>query len=211
MNAVKIDLLSKRIASGLGRLALALKARAWRGAADEGITPTQGELLARLSEQSEGSRLSDLAQQLGISAPTASEAVSTLVAKALVEKQAGSDKRSVTLKVTRSGRKVAARAGDWTDFLADSVATLSEEEQADFLSSLMKIIRNMQERGDISPQRMCITCQHFQPYAHKDAFNPHHCSFIDKPFGAAALRLNCADYLAADEMQHVTLWEQYTK
>ena len=211
MSGMKIDPVSRRIASGLGRLALALKSRAWRGAADEGITPTQGELLSRLSEQSEGTRLSDLAHQLGISAPTASDAVGTLVAKALVEKQAGSDKRSVTLKVTRSGRKVAARAGDWTDFLADSIATLDEEEQAGFLESLIKIIRNMQERGDISPQRMCITCQHFQPYAHKDAANPHHCGFIGMPFGAASLRLNCADHREAEETELSRIWKRFSE
>ncbi len=202
------EALPKRIAAGLGRLALALKAKAWRGASDEGITPTQGELLARLHEQPEGMRLGDLALQLGISAPTASDAVATLVSKALVEKQPGPDKRSVTLRLTKAGRKMALRAGDWTSFLASSVETLAPQEQASFILSLVKIIRHMQEKGDISPQRMCVTCVHFRPYAHNDATRPHHCAFVDAAFGDAEIRLNCADHDAADDAQQKLAWQQ---
>ena len=161
------DTLARRIASGLGRLALAIKAKAWRGASDEGITPTQGELLARLLDQPEGLRLGDLAVALGISAPTASDAVTTLVAKDLVERRAGTDKRSVTLRLTRSGRKMALKANDWTAFLAGSIESLPELEQAAFITSLIKIIRTMQDAGDISPQRMCVTCAHFRPFMHR--------------------------------------------
>jgi DNA-binding MarR family transcriptional regulator len=190
--------LPKRIASGLGRLALALRANAWRGAQDEGITPTQGEVLARLAEQDGGLKLGDLALQLGISAPTASEAVNALVAKSLVEKKPGTDRRTVILRVTRSGREMAARTDDWSNFLARSVGSLAAEEQASFLVALAKIIRTMQENGDIAPQRMCVTCVHFRPYVHRDARRPHHCGFADVAFGDPELRLNCADHVPAE-------------
>ena len=198
-----------RIAAGLGRLALALKAKAWRGAADAGITPTQGELLSRLAESEGGMRLGDIARELGISAPTASDAIATLVSKSLVEKQQGADKRSVTLRVSRKGRGIAARAGDWTSFLAESLATLTPAEQAAFLQSLMKVVRNMQLRGDISPQRMCLTCSHFRAFVHANAVKPHHCAFIDSAFGPVALRLNCSDHLEAEGEQQKTAWETF--
>jgi DNA-binding MarR family transcriptional regulator len=203
------DTVANRIASGLGRLALAMKAKAWKGANDEGITPTQGDILARLAETPHGMRLSDLALQLGISAPTASDAVSTLVAKALVEKRSGDDKRSVVLKLTREGKRRAARAADWTDFLADAAETLDEHEREEFLVALIKIIRALQESGDISPQRMCVTCEHFRPHAHNDAANPHHCAFIDTAFGAVSLRLNCADHNAADSQLREARWNLF--
>jgi DNA-binding MarR family transcriptional regulator len=203
------DAIAKRIASGLGRLALALKAKAWKGAADEGITPTQGEVLARLAEAPSGTRLSDLAHQLGVSAPTASDAVSTLAGKALVEKRSGEDKRSVTLRLTKEGKRLAARAADWTDFLVEAAETLDDHEREEFLVALVKIIRALQENGDISPQRMCVTCEHFRPHAHKDAANPHHCAFIDTAFGAASLRLNCADHSALDVNFREELWGRF--
>jgi DNA-binding MarR family transcriptional regulator len=203
------DAITKRIASGLGRLALALKAKAWKGAADEGITPTQGEVLARLADAPAGARLGDLALQLGVSTPTASDAVSTLVAKALVEKRSGDDKRAVTLTLTKEGRRVAARAADWSEFLVDSAETLNETERENFLVALIKIIRALQEKGDISPQRMCVTCAFFRPYAHNDAANPHHCAFIDAPFGATQLRLNCGEHVAADDTLRDMVWQRF--
>jgi DNA-binding MarR family transcriptional regulator len=203
------DAVAQRIASGLGRLALALKAKAWKGAADEGITPTQGEILAQLADAPHGTRLSDLAHQLGVSAPTASDAVSTLVAKALVEKRAGKDKRSITLKLTKEGKRLAARAADWTDFLVEAAETLDDHEREEFLVGLIKIIRALQENGDISPQRMCVTCGHFRPHAHKDTANPHHCAFIDTAFGAASLRLNCADHSLTENDQREKSWNLF--
>ncbi len=203
------DAIAKRIASGLGRLALALKAKSWKGAADEGITPTQGEVLARLADAPSNTRLSELAHQLGVSAPTASDAVSTLVAKALVEKRSGDDKRSVTLKLTKEGKRLATRAAGWTDFLAGAAETLSDNEREDFLASLIKIIRALQESGDISTQRMCVTCEHFRPHAHKDSVNPHHCAFIDSAFGASSLRLNCADQSEMDFARREEKWRKF--
>ena len=203
------DAIAKRIASGLGRLALALKAKAWKSAADEGITPTQGEVLVRLAEAPSGARLGDLAHQLGVSAPTASDAVATLVAKALIEKRSGDDKRSVTLKLTKEGKRFAARAADWTDFLVEAAETLSDHEREEFLVALIKIIRALQENGDISPQRMCVTCEHFRPHAHRDAANPHHCAFIDLAFGAVSLRLNCADHSGLDIIKREEQWTRF--
>lgn len=203
------DAVTKRIAAGLGRLALALKAKAWRSAVDEGITPTQGEVLARLADTPAGTGLSDLARQLGVTAPTASDAVSTLVAKALVEKRTGNDKRAVTLKLTKEGKRLAVRAADWTDFLVEAAETLDDKEREDFLVGLVKIIRALQQSGDITPQRMCITCEHFRPNAHRNAANPHHCAFVNAAFGAASLRLNCADHTAVEDAQQNELWQRF--
>ncbi len=207
---LQTDEIAKRIASGLGRLALALKAKAWKGAVDEGITPTQGEVLARLAEVPTGARLSELALQLGVSAPTASDAVSALVAKALVEKRAGDDKRSISLRLTKEGKALAMRAADWTDFLVDAARTLSERERENFLVALIKIIRALQVTGDISPQRLCVTCEHFRPHMHQDSANPHHCAFIDMAFGAAALRLNCTDHAEVESARRQELWDRFS-
>jgi DNA-binding MarR family transcriptional regulator len=205
------DDVSKRIATGLGRLALVLKAKAWKGAVDEGVTPTQGEMLARLSDAPAGLRLNELATQLSVSAPTASDAVSTLVAKALVEKREGKDKRSVILKLTKEGKRLAVRAADWTDFLASAAETLQPQERQDFLVGLVKIIRALQESGDISPQRMCVTCEHFRPFAHNDSANPHHCGFIDMAFGASSLRLNCAEHSEAETPRREENWKLFSE
>jgi DNA-binding MarR family transcriptional regulator len=153
--AANPDAIAKRIASGLGRIALALKAKAWKGAADEGITPTQGEVLARLAEATSGMRLSDLAHQLGVSAPTASDAVSTLVDKALVEKRSGEDKRSVTLKLTREGKRTAARAADWPDFWWQQLQHLQTMSAANFWWRWSKSSVPC-KKAEVFPRNACV-------------------------------------------------------
>lgn len=201
---------SRRVAAGLARVALVLKSHAWKGAAPAGVTPTQGQALALLREAPDGMRLSALAHRLGISPPTASDAVASLAAKGLVEKAAGPDRRSVALRLTPAGGAVADRTDDWPAFLASAVETLPPGEQAAFLRGLVMIIRALQQAGDIPLQRMCVTCRHFRPKMHADPANPHHCAYVDAAFGDRHLRLACAEHAPADPPAAAAAWATFT-
>lgn len=202
---------ARRIAHGLARIAMVLRSQAWKSAAEEGITPTQGEVLQHLREASDGLKLGELAGKLGVSAPTASDAVSALVSKSLITKDVGESKRSVRIALSDTGVDVAVRAGEWPAFLADIIATLDETEQTSLLTALTKIIRQLQEQGHIVPQRMCVTCVHFRPYAHADAAQPHHCAFVDAAFGATDLRLNCPDHVPAVADHSAITWQSFNR
>lgn len=202
---------ARRIAQGFARLALVLRSQAWKSAAGEGVTPNQGEVLQHLSEVPNGLKLAELASKLGVSAPTASDAVSALVSKGLLTKAVGENKRSIRIALSPAGIDAAARAGDWPVFLAEIVATLDETEQTSLLTSLTKIIRQLQDQGHIAPQRMCVTCSHFRPFAHADAAQPHHCAFVDAAFGAADLRLNCPDHEPATADHSATTWQSFNR
>ena len=46
---------------------------------------------------------------------------------------------------------------------------------------------------------MCLTCRFFVSRAHPaDPVRPHHCNFVDQPFGDAELRVTCPDHETAD-------------
>ncbi|PSJ40533.1 MarR family winged helix-turn-helix transcriptional regulator [Allosphingosinicella deserti] len=201
--------LSRRVTAGLAKIGLVLRSRAWKGAGLAGVTPTQGQALALLREAPQGMKLAALAHLLGVSAPTASETVSALVAKQLAEKTPGSDRRSLTLKLTQQGETIALRTADWPDFLGTAVETLDPSEQAAFLRALVKIIRALQENGDIPVQRMCVTCRHFRPYAHPGSPTPHHCAFVDAPFADRHLRLNCPEQEPAPAEQRDAAWTRF--
>ncbi len=200
---------AKRAAGGLAKIGLALKSRAWKGAGPAGVTPTQAEALALLREAPGGMRLGALAGLLGVSPPTASDAVNSLVSKGLAAKEPGPDKRSVALRLTPEGETVADRTAEWPGFLARAVDALEPAEQAALLRSLVKLIRTLQENGEIPPQRMCVTCRHFRPYAHADALNPHHCAYVDAPFGDRHLRLSCAEQEDASPEGRHAAWERF--
>lgn len=206
-----LDSPASRIAAGLGRIAMASKSRSRKNAADAGVTPVQGEVLMHLLDSPEGLRLGDLAQKLGISAPSASETVATLVKKGLVRKTEGVDRRSVTIVLARKGSDLAKRTTEWPDYLADVISKLEIAEQQGVLIVLTKIIKQMQEQGHISPQRMCVTCTHFRPYAHADSAQPHHCAFVDAAFGASDLKLNCADHDTATANDRDIAWQVFNR
>lgn len=187
--------IEQTIATGLARLATVMRSQAWARAFAEGITPTQSDILTLLSTRQEALRLSVIAEQLAITPATASEAVSTLVAKGLVDKgRASDDRRAVALSLSRRGRELAAAGGDSGGLLAMSLLALTPDEQSTLLALIVKLIRNMQERGEISTARMCVTCSYYQP--HDDPQWPHYCNLVGAPFADRHLRLDCPEHVA---------------
>jgi len=90
--------------------------------------------------------------------------------------------------------EAARRCADWPEFLAEAAGELNEAEQRMLLGALIKMIRHMQERGEIPVARMCVQCRYFRPHVYRDAARPHHCDLVDAPFGDGDLRLDCPDF-----------------
>jgi DNA-binding MarR family transcriptional regulator len=196
--------------TGLAKLGIALKSRAWQEAGAQGLTPTQGQLLALLRLR-QRRRVSDLAEELGITAATASDAIGALVAKGLVAKvRSSQDGRAHLVELTPAGAREADRVAGWPDFLLDAVDALSPAEQAALLRALLKMIRVLQERRQIPVARMCVSCRFFRPNVHPDPERPHHCAFVDAPFGDQQLRLECPDQEPAPAEQAERLWTAFS-
>ena len=203
--------LPKRVTTGLAKVGLALKHQAWAEAGGRGLTPTQGQVLALLRANPDGLRLGALAGQLGVTAATTSDSVTALRRKGLVDKlPLAGDGRAVLVRLTPAGVREAAAAAAWPDFLLEAVDELSDAEQAAFLRGLVTMIRTLQTRGRIPVARMCVSCRFFQPFRHPDDDRrPHHCAFVDAPFGDGELRLDCPDHDAAPAELAARTWEAF--
>lgn len=201
--------IEQRIATGLHKLGLAMKQQNWAQASERGLSPTQGQILAALSI--EGSLTSsEVAKRLAVSLPTVSVSVSTLVAKGLVHKTPDPrHPRASLLGLSAAGKRAAMSARAWPEFLGSAVGVLAEGEQEAFLSGLMKMIRTLQERGEIPTQQMCVSCTHFRPHAHEGAL-PHHCAFVDAPMAVRHLRLQCDDHQEAAPEQAEQTFAAFT-
>lgn len=200
--------LDQRIATGLHKIGLVMKHQMWAQASEEGLSPTQGQILAVLGGDGALSA-SEVASQLGIGLPTISEAVSTLVEKRLVRRvRDPRHPRARLLRLTASGVRRATKARAWPEFLASAVGRLTEAEQVTLLTALVKMIRALQEEGQIPASRMCATCVHFRPHVRKGP-KPHHCAFVDAPMAAQHLRLDCADHQEAAADQQRAAWARF--
>ncbi|HXF71921.1 MAG TPA: MarR family transcriptional regulator [Actinomycetota bacterium] len=191
--------LAARLVTGLAKIGLALKHGARREAGARGLSPTQAEILALLRRPGGPGTPAAIARELGVGLPTVSEALGPLVAKGLVRRErSAADGRAVELSLTPEGRVEAERLAGWPDFLLEGIEALSGEEQAVLLGAVVKLIRSLQEQGRIPVARMCPTCRFFRPNAHpEDPERPHHCAFVDAPFGDRSIRLDCPDHVPA--------------
>jgi DNA-binding MarR family transcriptional regulator len=200
------DSTEQSILIGLSKVSLALKSQSWQDAGAHGVSPTQSQILALLQAKGhEGMRLSEVAAGLAVTPATASDAVRVLDLKGLVLKRRSTeDARAISIVLTSQGRKLAELTACWSDLLLGAVEELSEPEQTVFLGGLTKMIRKLQESGQIPIAKMCVTCRFFQPDLYPDSDMPHHCDFVNAPFGDRDLQLECHDQIAISTDSNLT-------
>jgi DNA-binding MarR family transcriptional regulator len=199
-----------RIATGLHKIGLVLRHAAWREHRGTGLTPTQAEILSLVAGRPDGHTLSGLAAELGVTTPTASDSLSALERKGLVAKRRSQlSGRPLAVRPTRAGRRLARGLALWPDFLLDAVNELNESERDTFQRALVKMVRSLQARGRIPVARMCVGCRFFRPFAYADEGAPHHCAYVDAPFGDKELRIDCADHEPLPDEEADALWREF--
>lgn len=188
--------LDRRLADGLARLAAVARQLDWQTAEASGLSPTQADILSFVVHRPAGVRLTAAAAHAGVRKATASDAVTALETKSLVRKYAdASDGRALALKATTKGYRVAQA---WPSSFAPIVACLSQAEQELLLGLVVKMIRQLQQRQLIAPQRTCVSCRHFRENVAPGTSTPHHCAFVGAPMAGRHLRVDCAEHESAD-------------
>jgi DNA-binding MarR family transcriptional regulator len=208
MTDVKTPDLRERLLDGLERLALVLRADARKSSASLGLNPAQDALLRLLLTRPAGLRVHALAEHLGVRQPTITDSVIALERKGLVRRHVDPADARATL-VKSSPRASLQRGTKFRSQAAAALADLSEAEQVSLLKILIKVIRSLQLYGAIPPQRMCVTCKYFRANAHPEAEAPHHCAYVDAPFGDRALRLDCAEHDPAGTAEVARNWDRF--
>ena len=195
-----VEPLSLRVTQGLAKVALAMRSHAWQRGSQAGLTPTQAQVLVVLGRSRGGqATVTELADALAVAPATVSQSLRALERKGLIRRSLSQEDRRVHLvSLTDEGHAAAGQVAQWPDFMAKAVEELPYEEQVAFLKALVRMVRRLQEEGYIQVARMCISCRFFRPNVHDDPLRPHHCAFVDAPFGDDALRLDCPDYQRAE-------------
>ncbi len=187
--------LDRRLADGLARLAAVARQLDWQAAETAGLTPTQADILRFVANRSAGVRLTDAAAHASVRKATASDAVSALEHKGLVRKLAdAADGRAVALKATAKGNWMAHA---WPSSFVPVVAGLTPAEQETLLRLVVKMIRQLQLRQLIAPQRTCVTCRYFRENVAPGTDTPHFCAFVGAPMAERHLRVDCAEHESA--------------
>jgi DNA-binding MarR family transcriptional regulator len=201
-----------KIIAGLSKIGLALKLNNSRRSEDCGISPTQAQVLTYLHFRAgKETVLSQVANHLGVSLPTISDSVSSLVRKGLVVKKSSVvDARKVLLAFTPKGQKEAQELASWPDFFIKSLEGLTDQEKSVFLKLVIKMIRSLQDEDKIPLSQMCVTCRHFDAHRHADPERPHHCNLVNAPLADADLRLDCPEHERAPQEVARRNWDLFS-
>ena len=196
--------ISERLVQGLSKVATVIRSQDRSASHHHGLSPTQAQLLIAVA--GEDKRVSELAAVLGVGSATVSESIDAVEAKGLVARTRNpSDRRVVLVEATSEGKRVAAALTEWPDELAAAIDLLDPGERSALLTTIVKLIRRLQLADRIPIARVCVSCAHFEPFAH-DEGPPHHCRFVDEPFGQESLRVDCADHAVAKDSSAEERW-----
>lgn len=182
-----------RLLAALERICRVLRSRLQDAVLEIGVSPAQAQILIYLHTHGGRAYVGSLAAELGVGAPTASEAIRALEQRRFVaRRRSRSDARRRTVVLTEAGRRRADRLASWPQPVAEAVATLPREEREAALCFLLDAIAELERRGLVSNLRMCRTCAYFAP-----AGGRYFCRLLQRPLVATELRLDCPDHRAA--------------
>ncbi|MEU8819892.1 MarR family winged helix-turn-helix transcriptional regulator [Actinoplanes sp. NPDC048796] len=181
---------------GLARLGQAVRMEAWRNAGPHNLSPLQADIVTLLLNKPGPIRQGEIVTALASTPPTVSDAVKVLRKKELLEAARDpGDARATLLGLSPLGRTEADRLRSQSETLTGALKALSHDDFAAMLRGITTLMRELQDRQAIPVSQMCLTCRFFVPRAHPDQPDrPHHCNYVDAPFGDAELRVTCPDH-----------------
>ena len=187
---------AQKLVAGLVRVAVMAPTDA-PPAGSAALPPPHRQVLLLLGRRDREFRLSDLAGELGSSVAATMAIVSPLVADGLVEMRPAPSYAAHDMRVaaTERGLAMTPAPSDWAGAVLGRVEELDEQTQARLLRMVTTRITQMQREGRIPVSRMCLSCRFFDGYRHPGTEAPHHCWFVDAPFGYRELRLHCPDHI----------------
>jgi DNA-binding MarR family transcriptional regulator len=139
--------IAERITGELNAICTSLRAKAWKAATAEGLTPTQCHILIMLGEGMVKPQPTAIAAALAITRPSVGQAIDALVRKSLVAREVvQTSRRDIALTLTIKGQEVAVRVGRYSDFLTRAVEGLSTNDQESLVQILNKIAARLPAR-----------------------------------------------------------------
>ncbi len=186
--------IESKIVVALERVSEAFRVLLWNESKESTLSPIQIQLLIFLLFHSEEKcKVSYLAQEFNMTKATISDSVRTMLGKGLVVKTSDSvDTRSFIISLTTEGKAVAKKASSFANAIEKPLNKLSDEQKQTMLSSLLKLIHELNQAGIITIQRMCFSCAH-----HQFSDGTHYCNLLKSKLANEDLRLDCTEHQLA--------------
>ena len=154
-----------------------------------GVTPLQIQLLELIADGAPPTgHVGELAREVGVTQPSASEAIASLDDKGHVSRAVDpSDRRRSVITLTEQGRALAAKLNGARETIREALGGRNEEENAAILSTLVDLMATFHSAGIIGVVRACSTCSFMSDQADGTRF----CDALKITMTSSDLRVNC--------------------
>ncbi|GBD03500.1 hypothetical protein HRbin19_00790 [bacterium HR19] len=151
------------------------------------LSPLQAKIITYLLRKGEAS-IKEVVSEVNVKHSACNSALKALSRKKLIIIYEGkTDRRFKMISLTNAGRELA-KSLNWYSVFSESISHLRRSEKHQFLVLLMNLAKLMQEKGLISPQKMCFSCVYFHDM---------YCLFLKKKLSAETLQVSCPDFKPA--------------
>ncbi|MCW5582157.1 MAG: MarR family transcriptional regulator [Luteimonas sp.] len=192
----------QQVASGIEQLAALVRAQSRRQDGTPALPPAHSAVLRMLDDAGPGMRAKAIAGRLAVTPASVSDTLATLEGRGWIERRPDPDDgRAVLVRLTRAGRRLAARLRSPLHGMGALLEGLDERDLAALLRATQLLVHAAQKQGLATGARTCLGCRHFRPYATGRRDKPHFCAFIEQPFGDAELRADCPEQDPAPEAE----------
>ncbi len=187
-----------KIVASLERIAQAFRVLLWQESKEHSLTPIQVQVIIFLRfHADEKCKVSYLAEEFNMTKATISDTIKTLEQKLLITKDFEQhDNRSYIIQLTAKGKETADKTALFSKEIFKPVNKLSPDEKENLLLSLLSIIKELNQAGVITIQRMCLTCNHYE-YSEKG--QKHFCRLLNQYLKSSDLRIDCPEHLVIQD------------
>lgn len=185
--------LDRRLFAAVERLGRALRAARRQLATRHGLSLLGVGMLETLADE-RPRRVGDLAAEIDISQPTASDALAALDRRGLVSRSRDpDDRRGTVVALTTAGADLAAEiTTELAPLMAGDRADAADRGAA--LHLLLGEIARLQAAGVISVNRSCLTCHH---YERPRGAHSARCLLLRADLAETELRVDCPEHASA--------------
>lgn len=182
-----------KIVAALERVSQAFRVMLWEQSKTHQLSPIQIQVLIFLLHHTEDvCKVSYLAKEFNVTKATISDTIKTLSNKSLIQRvHAPQDSRSYIIQLTDKGKSVADSTSQFSQAFNAPLQGLSAAQKHALLESLFTIIKQLNNAGIVSVQRMCFSCIHYKT-GHQG--EQHYCTLLNQPLTSFDLRIDCPEH-----------------
>ena len=180
-----------KIVAALERISAAFRVLLWDEAKENALSPIQNQILIfLLFHDSEKCTVSYLAQEFNMTKATVSDSIKVLLKKGLITKfDHPSDTRSYIIGLTDPGKKTAEKSANFAFAIEKPLNAIGQAQKETMLAGLLRLIRDLNQAGVITVQRMCFSCVNY-----RFENGEHYCKLLKSKLADTEIRVDCPEH-----------------